>query len=410
MKLKQRSLENIVLIVGACVFFWLLLLPKPGPEWVYYDTIKYGSTTLKGQIAFSDFVQEAVGFRAIYNKTDPYPVLGPELKKSLDIDWGVVHGSTHPPTSFLLAAPVAFFSWPVASALWAWLMLCLIVLSFHFYGLSWKLSLGLMPLTMLWPPASASLGQITIVWMFGLAMAYYFREKRLFWSGASVGLASLTKYFPGLLMIIFLLKRKWTAILGFISVWVLALSLITLLNPATLPRYFEEQVITKRLYDSNPSAVPMTTTSVVIERTDNAAPLVISYRYGGPFGLVLLVLLFSTIIFVNRHYFYEWKICPSTRLWMLLAYFSAACLPIFWIYSLMPLLPVIGFFLFERKILTTIFALYSILIPSIYIRGGEESAIPIASVSIFLGLAFILDRLPLKIFQRKWGENLLVAD
>jgi len=410
MKLKQRSLENIILIVGAGVFFWLLLLPKPGPAWVYYDTIKYGSTTLKGQIPFSDFVQEVVGFRAIYNKTDPYPILGPALKESLGIDWGVVHGSTHPPTSFLLAAPVAFFSWPVASALWAWLMLCLIVLSFRFYGLSWKLSLGLMPLTLLWPPASASLGQITIVWMFGLGLAYYFREKRLFWSGASVGLASLTKYFPGLLMIIFLLKRRWAAILGFVLVWVLALSLISLLNPTTIPRYIEEQFIAKRIYYPKPDDAPMTTTAATMRRTDNSAPLVVSYRYGGLPGLVLLILLFSTIIFVNRRYFYEWKTAPSTRLWMLLAYFSAACLPIFWIYSLMPLLPVIAFFLFERKIVTTLIALYSILIPSIYIQGGEQSVIPIASVTIFLGLAFTLDRLPSKIFQMKWGENILVVD
>ncbi|HKC62864.1 MAG TPA: glycosyltransferase 87 family protein [Pyrinomonadaceae bacterium] len=410
MKLKQRSLENIILIVGACVFFWILLLPKPGPAWVYYDTIKYGSATLKGQIPFSDFVQEVVGFRALYNRTDPYPVLGPELKKSLDIDWGVVHGSTHPPTSFLLAAPVAFFSWPVASAIWAWLMLCLMVLSFRFYGLTWRLSLGLMPLTLLWPPASASLGQTTIVWMFGLSVAYYFRERRLFWSGASIGLASLTKYFPGLVIIIFLLKRKWAAILGFVLVWVLALSLITLMNPATLPRYFEEQFVTKRVYDANPDAVPMTTTSVTMRRTDNTAPLVVSYRYGGLTGLIFLILFFSIITFTNRRYFYGWKTSPSMRLWMLLCYFAVACLPIFWIYSLMPLLPVVAFFLFERKIVTTVIALYAILIPSIYIQGGEQAVIPIASVSVFLGLAFILDRLPLQIFQMKWGENPLVAD
>lgn len=410
MKLKQRSLENIVLIVGACAFFWLLLLPKPGPSWVYYDTIKYGSATLKGEIPFSDFVQEVVGFRALYNKSDPYPVLGPELKKSLGIEWGVVHGSTHPPTSFLLAAPVAFFSWPVASAIWAWLMACLIVLSFHFYGLPWRLSLGLMPLVLLWPPASASLGQTTIVWMFGLSMAYYFRERRLFWSGASIGLASLTKYFPGLVIIIFLLKRKWAAVLGFALVWVFALSLITLMNPATIPRYIEEQFVTKRIYDANPDAVPLTTTAVTMRRTDNTAPLVVSYRYGGLIGLILMILFFAIIFFTNRRYFFEWKTYPSTRLWMLLGYFSVACLPIFWIYSLMPLLPLIAFFLFERKIVTTAIALYSILIPSIYIQGGEQSVIPIASATVCLGLAFILDTLPLKFFQRKWGENLLLAD
>jgi len=410
MKLKRKWIDNTILIIGTCLFLWILSLPKYSPAWVYSDTIKYASVTLKGQIPFSDFVQEVVGFRALYNKTDPYPVLGPAIK-GLGIDWDVVHGSSHPPTSFLLAAPVAFFPWPVASALWAWLMLCLIVFSYRFYGLSWKLSLGLMPLTLLWPPASASLGQITIIWMFGLAMAYYFRAKRLFWSGASVGLASMTKIFPALMMIIFLVKRRWTAILGFISVLVLALSLIILLNPAAIPRYIEEQFITRRVHDTNnPSAAPITTASFTVQRSDNSAPLIISYRYGGTPGLILLILFLSAIVFVNRRYFYEWRIYPSTRLWMLLSYFSVIFLPLFWIYSLMPLLPVMAFLLLERKIVTTIIVLYSVLIPSVYIRGGDESVIPIASVTIFLGLAFILDLLPLKIFQRKWNARLLTED
>jgi hypothetical protein len=394
MRLKKSSLDNIVLVAGAIFFLWFLTLPKPGPEWVYLDTIKYGATTLKGEMPFSDFAAMVVGFRALYHKTDPYPRLS-EAFKELGIDWPVGHGSNHPPTSYLLAAPVALMPWPQASAVWAWMMLGLIVFSFRFYGLSWRMSLGLMPLTMLWPPASASLGQVTIVWMFGIAMAYHFRRHRRFWSGASLGLASLSKYMPGLLVIIYLVKRKWRAVLGFLSVWIFSLSLVTLLNSAAIPRYFEEN---------------RTTTFALMQRTDNSAPLIVSYRYAGLAGVVLLLLFFALVVYVNRRYFYEWKRYPSTRIWMLLSYLAIACLPIFWIYSLMPLIPVLFYLIFQRKIATTVLCLLCLLIPSIYIRGGEQSVIFMASVSLFTGLAFILDVLPFKVFQRRWHSRLRAID
>ncbi len=410
MKVNKRLLDNVILIVGAGVLLWLLLLPTfTGWPVRYPDSLGYASTTLKGRVHFSDFATTVVGFRALYNRTDPYAVLGPALKE-IGIDWNVIHGSTHPPTSYLMAAPVAFFPWPVASALWAWLMLCLIVFSYRLYGLSWKLSLGLMPLTLLWPPASVSLGQLTIVWMFGLALGYHFKGRRLFWSGAGVGLASILKFLPGIVIFIFLVKRRWAAVLGFVAVWALSLSLVTLLNSAAVPRYLEEQLVTKRVYEqNNPASTPISTPSFVIQRTDNSAPLLVSYRYAGWLGVALLLLLFTAIVFANRECFYERDGTPSTRGWMIVSYLAVACLPIFWLYSLLPLLPVIGYLFFRRKVVTTAICVYSLLIPSIYIWGGDQSAAPIASVCILIGLAFILDRLPFNLFQKGWGGRALHA-
>jgi len=87
---------------------------------------------------------------------------------------------------------------------------------------------------------------------------------------------------------------------------------------------------------------------------------------------------------------------------MISSYFSVALLPTSYIYALIALLPVIGFLLWERKIATTILALGAILVPSIYVQGGDESVLPIASVTVLIGLAFILDVLPFKLFQKKW--------
>jgi hypothetical protein len=196
---------------------------------------------------------------------------------------------------------------------------------------------------------------------------------------------------PALMMVIFLVKRKWEAILGFLSVWILALALVSILNSAAIPRYFEEN---------------KTTTFAIMERTDNLSPLLTGYRYGGWLGAASIVLFFSLIVFVNRRYFYEWKTFPSTRIWMLLAYLAVACLPIFWIYSLTPLLPVLVFLIFQRKIVTTIICLYCILIPSIYLHGDELSLVLVTSAALLTGLAFILDVLPIKIFQKQWRLGL----
>ena len=387
MKLKNGSLDNIILIVGTIFLLWILLLPKPGnTAWSYYDTLKHASTTLKGEMPFSDFAAEIVGFRGLYNKTDPYPILGPVFK-DLGIEWGVMDPPSHPPTSFLFAAPVAFLPWPIASAIWAWQMLCLIALSYRFYGFSWKKALGLAPLTLLWPPTSISLGQVTIVWMFGLALGYYFRKTKPFWSGVAIGIASATKYWAGLTIIIFLLKRRWAALWGCASLWVLLLSIASALNSAAIPRYFE---------------AAREASLRVIARTDNQSPLVTSYRHGGWLGVALIVLFFSLVVFINRRFFYEWEKYPSTRVWMLLSYFAVALLPTSYIYALMPLLPVIIFLLSEGRIAATIPALCALLIPCIYMQGGDQSVVPMASVTIFIGLAFILDVLPFKFFQRQW--------
>ena len=44
-------------------------------------------------------------------------------------------------------------------------------------------------------------------------------------------------------------------------------------------------------------------------------------------------------------------------------------------------------------------------IPSIFMRGGQASVLPTASVVLLLGMAFILDLVPLKIFQEKSGAR-----
>jgi Glycosyltransferase family 87 len=268
-------------------------------------------------------------------------------------------------------------------------MLGLIVLSYRCYGLPWKGALGLMPIALLWPPTAHAIGTVSIVWLAGIAMAYHFRKTRPLLSGIGIGIASATKYWAGLVMMIFLLKRRWAAVLGFASLWMVMLAIVLALNSKAIPRHFE---------------VLRQTSAAIIQRTDNQAPIVASYRHAGWIGVGLIVVLFALIILFNRQSFLEPQ--PSTRAWILLSYCAVVILPTAYSPALLLQVPAIGFLLSARKIATTLLVLYCIIIPCIYTAGGEEAAFPMASVSIAIGLGFIVDALPIKALQKQWGSGL----
>jgi uncharacterized membrane protein len=224
--------------------------------------------------------------------------------------------------------------------------------------------------------------------LFGIALAYHFRKTRPLLSGVCIGIASATKYWAGLVLIPFLLKRKWTAVLGFISVWVVGLATVTIMNSRAIPRHLE---------------VLRETSAAIIHRTDNQAPLVAVYRHAGWIGVVLLFLFFALIVLANRDCFLGRK--ASSRAWMLLSYFSVALLPTAYVYALMPLAPVIVFLVCRNKIATTLIALYCILVPCIYTAGGDVAVLPMASVSIAIGLGFLVDVFPVKAIQKKIGSS-----
>ena len=347
------------------------------------DIMRQASLTLKGRGDPTDIAQDIVGFRALANRQDPYPILGPAYR-SLGLEWvgEVRNASTHPPMAFLFVAPIAFLSWNWASALWAWLMITLVILSFRCYGISWKAAIGLTPIALLWPPVATSLGQLTIIWLFALSAGYYFERTKQFWSGIFIGLGAITKFFPGVLIISFLLKRKWIALLGFVSTFILSIILLLLLEPSSIYRYFE--------------ASQSTSSIAMILRLDNASLLINSYRFGGWVGVTMVLFLFLSIIWTNRDYFYAPLLYSSPRSWVLLSFFSVALLPISWVFSLAPLLPIVIILITRKKLSTLIIGVCCIVIPFIFPSYG--TAIPSAVVVLLVGVGLLFDGLPFKLF------------
>ena len=270
--------------LGAVVLFLILCWPAPTPFVPYLHPLASAAATLKGAGPASDLAQDIVGFRALIRHDDPYPVLGPAVE-TLGLDWPVEHVSTHPPTAFVLVAPIAMFPWPLAAMLWAWLMLGCLATAFRLYGLPWLAALGLAPIVLLWPPVSTSLGQFTIIWLLGVGYAYHHGRDHCFLSGLGVGLAALPKFLPALMIVLFLSKPRRRAVAGLASVALASLAVVQGLFPGALERYAQANRL---------NALAM------IARADNASLPGAAQRVAGGWGVIAVVGFLALILWANR--------------------------------------------------------------------------------------------------------------
>lgn len=426
MKTHRKRSDNGILIIGLLIFSFFLFLPERTTPWMfsiidayhsndcstsstipakfcdlyqkvnitllrYSIILEEASMILKGKSIPSDIAQDIVGFRALVSQKDAYPILGVAFR-DLGLDWGVEHNSTHPPTAFLFVAPIAFLPWNWASAVWGWFMLILIVFSFRCYGTSWKAAIGFTPILLLWPPIATSLSQLTIIWLFAIVAGYRFESQKPFLSGVSIGLASLTKLLPSLMIINYVVKRELKAVFGFLTTWVMALFILLIMHPGSFERYFE---------------VNKLNSMTMILREDNSALLINSNRIGGFAGVALLLLIFFFILWVNREFLCSPKRNSSPKFWLLLVYFSVVLLPISWIYSIVPLLPVIYYLISQKKLSTVLVGCFCIEIPLIIPPYGPLSALPIAFVYLLVGLGLLFDGLTNKLFTAGYIKDLV---
>lgn len=373
--------ENYILALGLVVLAVVLSLEDVEKIYGYPITLWGASAALRGSAtdpAIPEIAQDLVGFRGLVRGSNAYPILAAGYSE-LGIQWDVMNATTHPPTAFLFVAPLAFVPTRLAVAGWAWLMLALIASTLVCYGASIKVAIGLAPLTLLWPPMTFSLLQLTILWVWGIAIGYRFLRDKTFWSGVGVGLAALTKFFPAVMLVVFILKRKWAGVIGFVVVWVIAGLAIIGLNPSSLYEYI---------------AANRTNSFEQFMRADNFAFLSLAYREVGLFPALALVLVALGIILALIRLF-KTNVLAMPYLWIGLSYMAVALLPLVWLYSLAPLFPVILYLLTRGKLSTILAGAFGLLIPGII----APSAAIIAMAVIALGLVF--DLLPYKLFTAR---------
>ena len=317
LKWSARVWDLLILLTGFASFIFIITLSSPKGNWSYIDILRNASAAIKGEFEKSDIAQDIVGFRAMMSSDAMYQNLGVSLK-TLGIDWPIEHKSTHPPTAYILVAPVALFSWPVASSAWALLMIVLYVVSMYALGANPIRAIGLGFLLLLWPPAALSLGQLTPIWFLGLALASRTKKDSVFRGGLFIGLASLSKFLPAVMLVPFILKRRWLAFVGFAFVWVVVLSIVLMLTPSALTQYLVANI-------SNDNSVN------TILRYDNGAFLAVLYRLMGTPGMVLGILMLLILAVWN------WQKLDEEGCWQYFSFLAVALLPIAWIYSLLPL-------------------------------------------------------------------------
>jgi pimeloyl-ACP methyl ester carboxylesterase len=369
-------MPRLQIVLAAILLLAFLLLPPAEKYDSYLDTLSRASMTLKGQAPYADVAQDFYGFRALLTNQDPYAILTRALE-TMGITWKANFSSTHPPTAFLVVAPVALLPWPLSSMVWAWLMLTLLCISLRMgLGYSWDLAVLITVLALYWPPIATSLDQITIVWLSGLAIAFRYGNDRPLRAGALIAVAAFTKLMPAVAVLPFLLRRRWQAIIGFILAWLAAIGILFVLSPKTLIHYFTSN---------------STNGLEIMNRWDNGSFILFLYKRVGIAGLLIsciVVLVFFTLAYGKYRRSSNGDI--PVEEWNIWVFLAVLMMPITWIFSISPLLPNLLSLLEDRRWIIRVLAICAFLPPMLVLPFGTGSTMGLFGFFLFAGLAFAL--------------------
>jgi hypothetical protein len=276
---------------------------------------------LLGEAWPTEFLQDYSGTRALVFGGNAYETAGVDAARyvqfgSMALPSGV---STHPPTAFALLLPLAPFSFGVASAIWAALMLAGLIVAVRICGAPWYIAALLGPLLILAPPVAAGVNHLAVPWLVLLLLAFQYRQ-RAGVAGVLIGLASLTKYLPGLLLMPLVARGRWRALGAFVLVWAICLALIGILNPGVLATYLNAGSATASVWLAEPS---------------NGSFLLVPLRFGS-WAEALALALLAWIIWLEVRDLRAGQVDDRMQ-WARWNWVAVALLPITWTYSVLPL-------------------------------------------------------------------------
>ena len=336
--------------------------------------LRTAAAQLRGSGPPVDLVQDYAGARDVARGREAYPVLT-RAYASVGLKWPAGHRSTHPPTAFLLVLPVAWLPWKAAATAWMVLMLAALAAAYWALGAPPALGAALAPLTLAWPPGGWSTGQLTPLWLLGLALAWRLRDRPAP-AGAAIALASLTKLLPALLLLPFLLLRRWSVLRGFALVWGAAVALLLVIDAGAIGRYV---------------TILRTASREQAARGENSALLWAADQKYGAAGVAVALVLVAAVLAralrrVRRH-------GELDRLsWDGVGWASVALLPIAWIYSLLPLLPALARLVRRGGLVAAALALVTFVIPFLVDPFGLPGGIRLAFATAALGLSLVVAR------------------
>jgi hypothetical protein len=368
------AMPRVLVLIAVAEVAALLLLSapanpdKPGVA----GGIRTAAAQLRGEGPPIDLVQDYVGARRLVLDGDPYVRLT-QAFASVGISWRADHRSTHPPTAFMLVLPVAWLPWNAAAAVWAVLMLGAIAGAWWAFGASPALAAALAPVTLVWPPAAWSLGQLTPLWLLALALAWRFRGSAAL-AGAAIAFASFTKLLPALSLVPFLVVGCRRAFYGFAAGWAGVLTFLLLLRPKVLEQYVD----LARAVGQEQAG-----------RHENSALLWAAGHDLGIAGVAASILLVGAVLLLSLERL--WKAGTIDRWsWDAWTWAGVALLPIAWIYSLLPLLPALVRGLRRGRLIVRVLVLPAFVIPYLVDPFGLPGGIRLAIATACLGLALLV--------------------
>jgi hypothetical protein len=311
--------------IEPCIDLWNLPAPYSSriesvaemADVVRYTPLIYGLDYLFGEH------QDMAGFQGLWDNSNPYPPL---------TVFGRHGNTTHPPTGYLFAAPIAFL--PIYVAMQVWLVICvgLMVIAGLCYGLRWPLAVGLaLCLPILCGPICDALRFDTLFWLAGVAVAYRYMVRRPLLAGAGIGAAALTKLLPLGMTGYFVFKRQFKSALGVLLVWACAVAVVLFLCPHAFAAY---AAVNWRGGNNWANII----------RTDNISPFGQAYNAFGFTGLLGVFAFLGVVIWKNARALFVPNETPAFS-FFLYSYLAVLLLPICWTFSLPPLLPALGYFL-----------------------------------------------------------------
>ncbi len=314
----RAGLPHLLLVIGLYVLILAALfaagrLVTAPPEVPGGGGLAIAAQELLGQVPGTDFLVDYAAAVALTHHVDAYTVSS-VLIQNIGISWPVNTPDTHPPTMLTLTLPFTILSYKHALAAWALAMIFLLIATVHLVGVPWRFSVIVGSLLSLAMPGAYGIGNPVPVIGFGAMVAYRWRDDPLI-AGLGIAVASAPKSSGLLLLVPFLLARRFAAAawaVGFYAVF------------AALPLFFQPG-IWLRYVQAGGIGIAQNQA-----RSDNASLIHLAERVGIPDLVAVLVVCAAAFVLAVATRDTFWPI-----VWLMVA-----LLPVAWMYSLLTLLPI----------------------------------------------------------------------
>jgi hypothetical protein len=222
----------------------------------------------------------------------------------------------------------------------------------------------------------AAFGQFTILWLLLVTLAYVLRNTKPMISGVFIGIATLIKLFPALMLAPFLLQKKWRALGGFALAVLLGFASAFLICPEAIYQYL---------------GLRQNIQSTILQAA-NASLLNVGYQWFELPDLLFAAGLLIVFLLSNRKRFGTGETQIEEPSWMVWTFLSVALLPVVWIYSLVPLLPILLRLLASKNRMIKYIGWASLVLPICGPPWGSKAVPFVAGTTVLIGIGMTLNK------------------